>query len=227
MARSAASAGSDYLKNASDALFNDPLTLVTFFYPTRLTATETLFGSFSTDTTNGAYYHQFDGVSASDPLAARKANDTGTSAIATITTSASANTWYHTAGVFTSDTSRTSYFDGTAGTANTTSITDPGADALILFCRQFNSTTSQGFVGRLAETAVYDVALTTSEIAGMSRGVSPMLVRPTALKRYYPLFGGYSTGDESNWHGPAATLTETGTVSSQPHPSKTVSYPVP
>jgi hypothetical protein len=67
------------------------------------------------------------------------------------------------------------------------------------------------FDGRIAEVALWNVALTAAEIAALAKGVSPLLVRPKNLAAYYPLWGVGAAG-EPDLSGNAQALTETGTV---------------
>jgi hypothetical protein len=134
--------------------------------------------------------------------------------------------WKHGASVFASNTSRTGYLDGSAGSPNTTGNTAQNLNRTVVGGRVAAGTFGGFLDGRMAECAMWDDDLTAFEIAAMSHGVSPMLVRPTNLVAYWPLFKGFSTGDEPDWHG-AYLLTETGTVGNVDHPAKSIAYPVP
>lgn len=43
--------------------------------------------------------------------------------------------------------------------------------------------------GKLAEVAIWNVALTDNEMAALSIGVSPLMIRRNALKGFWPLYG--------------------------------------
>jgi len=43
------------------------------------------------------------------------------------------------------------------------------------------------FDGRIAEVALYTAVLEASEVAALSKGFSPLLIRPTSLQHYLPL----------------------------------------
>jgi hypothetical protein len=43
--------------------------------------------------------------------------------------------------------------------------------------------------GQIAEAAVWNVALSAAEIASLSKGFSPLLIRPASLVAYWPLIG--------------------------------------
>ena len=98
-----------------------------------------------------------------------------------------AGAWQHFAGVFASATSRICYLAGVAATENTTSaeIAPSGVNHLTL--GEYASTWSRPFDGHLAECAVWNVALSASEIATLVDGYTPLHVRPESLISYFPL----------------------------------------
>jgi hypothetical protein len=119
------------------------------------------------------------------------------------------NTWYHV--VMT--------WNGTAAnveaTVNGTSCgglaihgsTIQDTDALF-FGAQTSSATF--FQGRIADVGFWNVALSTGEGFGLDAGVSPLLVRRTALVAYYPVYG--VTANEPDLSGGLLTGTLTGTT---------------
>jgi hypothetical protein len=125
----------------------------------------------------------------------------GTSAQATVAGVPTAGEWHHAAGVFESSTSRTAYWNGTAGTPNTTSATPSGVNSVVIGAR-YNTTLGAYFSGGIAEVAIWNAALTAEEIASMSKGFHPTLIRPASLRFYSPLIrevqdlrGGLSIGE--------------------------------
>lgn len=50
-----------------------------------------------------------------------------------------------------------------------------------------NASGSRNIDGRIAEVAIWDVILTPGEMAAVTRGVSPLLIRPGNLQEYLPL----------------------------------------
>ena len=100
----------------------------------------------------------------------------------------SANQWNHFAGVFTNASSRTPYTNGIAGTTNaaavaaiTPTVTNIGA----FFAG--TATPLQFFSGRIAEVGIWDVALTSTEIGSLAKGISCDQIRPQSLVFYAPL----------------------------------------
>ena len=104
----------------------------------------------------------------------------------------SSGSWQHIAGVFTSNSSRTVYLGGVAATTNTTTIGTVTPDRLVLGARNNAGTIDSFFDGDVAEAAVWNIALTASDIAALALAVSPLLVRPDALVFYAPVMGVYS-----------------------------------
>lgn len=91
-------------------------------------------------------------------------------------------TWLHQAIVFSSSTSRIVYRNGVASsTTHTTSRNTTGLSKLYI------GYPSNSMDGRIAEFAIYNVALTADEIASLSKGFSPRRVRPQNLKCYVPM----------------------------------------
>jgi len=101
----------------------------------------------------------------------------------------SARVWQHVAGVCASTVSRQAFLDGVGGTVNTASRTPSSVDRIRI--GEWTSTWSRPFDGEIAECAIWNVALSAGEIAAMSNGLSPILIRPESLVSYYPLVRDY------------------------------------
>lgn len=100
----------------------------------------------------------------------------------------SATTQQTGAAVLASTTSRTPYLDGTAGTTNTqTNNVGTGQDRLTLATYLSGSSPQELLNGRLADAAVWNVALSADEIASLAKGFKPTRVRPQSLVFYAPL----------------------------------------
>ena len=111
-------------------------------------------------------------------------NQTG--AQGTVSGNINDSVWRHIAGVFTSNTSRTAYRDGVAGTTNTTSATGPSGWDKIAIKSQFNFSFDASGASEVAEFAVWGVALTADEVASLAKGFSPKRIRPQSLVFYVP-----------------------------------------
>jgi len=98
-----------------------------------------------------------------------------------------ANTWTHAAVVESAANSRVVYRNGTAGTANTTSLSPANVDELNIGVDRANSILYSKLSGQIADVGIWNVALTAAEIASLAKGVSCRLIRPQSLVFYAPL----------------------------------------
>lgn len=177
-----------YMTLAATPITAVPLTVAGWFYPTSATANYDLI--FIRDAAGGAGQNYF-GIylsPASDSKVGAAVSAAAAENIASTTTTYSANTWNHAAASFTSATLRTAYLNGGGKATNTTNRT-PTTIASITVGGFFTSSLFSAMNGRIAEVCVYDVVLTDDEIFSLSRGVSPLRVRPQNLRCYWPLYG--------------------------------------
>jgi len=124
------------------------------------------------------------------------------------------NTWGHCGAVFASATSRTAYLNGTAATTNTTNI---NANTLTRFNIGIFSRNNSRFEpadGRIADAAMWTVALSANEMAALAKGASPLRIRRESLAGYWPLYGFQSP--EQNLAG-ALSLTVTNSPTQAEH----------
>lgn len=127
-------------------------------------------------------------------------------AAAATSTQATANVWYHAAGVFASSTSRTAYLNGGGAGSNSTSGTPSGLNQTGIGQLWINSH-SNLFQGKIAEAAVWNAALAAAEIAALAAGALPRHVRPQNLVAYWPLFGLLSPEPDLSGNGQSLTVT--------------------
>ena len=115
--------------------------------------------------------------------------ESGSTGTATSTGTWSTSIWHHAACVFTSTTSRAVFLDGAKDT-NGTTVVAPTFGLLDKYTiGEWVRTPNlvRYFNGHIAEVAVWDVALTDEEITALSKGISPLLIRPDNLVSYVPL----------------------------------------
>ena len=105
-------------------------------------------------------------------------------------THTSIDTWEHAAGVWAATNSRKAYLNGSVGAENTTNLTPVNLDNVAIGSRNYNSGQSLFFSGFIAESAIWNVALTDAEITILAAGYSPLFVRPQNLVFYAPLIRG-------------------------------------
>lgn len=123
-------------------------------------------------------------------------------------------TWGHAAAVFESDSSRYAYAQGVASSQNTTTKTPSGVNITTLG-KSDNVSGTSWFSGEMAEVGLWNVALSSSDVAVLAAGVCPLLVHPESLVAYWPILGQYSP--EIDVRG-GANLTLTGSPSATAHP---------
>jgi len=62
---------------------------------------------------------------------------------------------------------------------------------------RFIDSSPQRWSGRIAEAAIWNVALSDAEVASLAKGYSPLFIQPTALVAYWPLIGHATTEIDS------------------------------
>ena len=112
----------------------------------------------------------------------------GTNSVADTTTGYTTGVWYHACAVGISATSRDVYLNGGSKGSNTTSSTPSGLDTTSLGVSTRNTTVNV-YDGRIAEAAIWNVALNADEVLALANRVSPQRVRPASLLAYWPLYG--------------------------------------
>lgn len=173
---------SDYLRYASGIITAEPLTLACWAYPDS-TGSERNLVSLGNNGTKGFWRVA---MFADDTVVAQKQDDSGSNANSATSGTISSGAWQHFAAVFASDTSRISYLNGTASTTETTNISDPTPDFTSIGALE-RASVIQYFDGDICEAAAWNVALSSAEIAILSDGYAPFMVRPDALVGYWPL----------------------------------------
>lgn len=179
MAYDFVAANTQYLSTTTTPVTGTPLTLACWFYKDLSLNTRLVD---LVNTANGSSFQ----------IRANTGNAIGARAGALATDQSTVGTqvlnqWRHGAGVFTSSTSRTAYVDGTAGTANTTNVTPPNADFIMIGAGNSATTPTTPHDGLIADVGIWNVALTADEISALAKGVACNLVRPQSLVFYAPL----------------------------------------
>lgn len=174
------------------------LTLACWYKPNAASSTQVVLSLLQNNVTWYGFYLQ---QSSSNQLAAVAVHN-NTFKSATITSpSLSTGTWYHFAGVFNGSTSRKAYLNGGTPVENTDSLSTPttlrtGALAA------YKDSAAVWANGAIAEIGIYDAALTADEVSALASGYSPLMVRPKALRSYYPMdCRGGDASNEVDWVG--------------------------
>ena len=132
----------------------------------------------------------------------------------------SLNTWFHAAGVFAANNSRIAYLNGEAGPEQTTNRVANDLDTTTIGAYMLEGANGYYLTGRVAEAAVWNVALTAAEIAILAARYSPLFVRPQNLSAYWPLIR-----DEDQDRVGGYDLTPSGSPTIAAHPP--IIYPAP
>jgi hypothetical protein len=144
----------------------------------------------------------------------------GGDANADTTSDFSANTWHHACGIELASNSRKVLLDGANLGTDSTEKTPDNADRIAVGA--IADPTPAGYAsGRIAEAAMWNVALSEAEGATLAQGFSPLFVQPQNLVAYYPLI----RDDDNDWIG-GYDLTATNTPTVATHPPKVI-YPNP
>lgn len=178
--------GADYLTSTSaSTVTGPPLTLACWVNPSTLTGHDACIAVGSSGS-NEAYALN---LRATYKKVTMESRDSSGGSIAQAADDYRADAWQHVAGVCTSSVSRQAFLDGVGGTVSTTSRTPSSVDRIRI--GEWTSTWARPFDGDIAECAIWNVALSAGEIAAMSNGLSPILIRPESLVSYYPLVRDY------------------------------------
>lgn len=213
MARLFTAANFEYLSIDSPAGIPEPFTMACWFRMNDVTANHALMWVGDKDVANHEHFLMAEGNRAGDPIRA-SSRDSGGFPNARTSTGYSADTWHHAAGVWAATNDRAAFLDGGGKGTNATNVTVNGEDRTALG-RRADSTPSGHADGRIAEAAIWSVALTDQEIAALASGVSPRHMRPGSLAGYWPLFA--FTGNAPDFSGNDLTLVDNNTVTTADH----------
>jgi hypothetical protein len=138
---------------------------------------------------------------------------------------ASPNPWSHQAVIFASQSSRTSYVNGTGNSFSNSSNNAQTLTDMDIIGIGYGPTAGNNALmkGEMAECALYNVALDDKDINALHAGFSPLFIKPDSLIGYWPLggpFAGASSGVDVTG---LRNLSVTGTLTETKHPQ--VYYP--
>lgn len=184
MARSF-SGSSQHLENGASVLTAEPVTLACWFTLSSSGFTAKTLVSLSQ---SGGAARCLLQVSSNDKLVVFSGSSGGATAFSEHATVLSLNTWYFGAGVFASASSRLCYLGTVPSAVDTNTAGMSGTNRTNLGAR-YNSTIGVYHTGLIAEAGIWNAALSAEEIGALAQGLAPPLVRPAALKAYWPLIG--------------------------------------
>lgn len=184
-ARDFVRASNQMLTHNAGTVSGYPISMSAWFRTSDLTINQCIVAN-NLETTGIGVYLIVRGVDAGDPLSASD-YDGSTAARANSGGSVTSGTWHHGGASFTATNVRAVYLDG-ARTDNSTSVTSYSAPDRTRI-GTFLSGNSH-WSGQIAEVGIWNVTLTDDEMLILAAGFSPLVVRPSALQLYVPLWGG-------------------------------------
>jgi hypothetical protein len=199
--------GSTQSLSGTAPIASPPITLAAWFFPTDLTRNQAIV-TLLDPVTDHAHFLILRGAVTGDPLAATSNQQPSTAVQALSSGSVTSGTWQHGAAVFASASSRSVYLNG-VGATNSDNATTTGITTLRI---GIFSISPGAFAGRIAEVGIWSAALSADEVASLARGLSPLLVRPSALVFYAPLWRAIAD------YRAALSLTDNGSTTLADHP---------
>jgi hypothetical protein len=177
----------EFLQNEAAVVPGYPFTVSVWGWADNITTNHTLWWMGDSASATHMWCIDLGGGAVGDP-ARVIAFAGGAAAVGATSTGYSANVWNHVAATFASATDRAIFLNGGGKVTDATSRSPLGSNRTCLG-RRADSTPSDAVFGRLAECGVWNVVLTDAEIVMLSKGVSPLMVRPESLVAYWPLLG--------------------------------------
>jgi hypothetical protein len=188
----------NYIFRLSTPVTGVPFSMSAWIYPTNNTANNNIL-ALNSNSGNNAAGITAEGNISGDPINAYIGDASGFTSTRS-SAAYSINQWSHVCGVFASSTSRTVYINGSNEGSTTTSRTPVAFNRInIGVYRQGGSGAADAFNGRIAQIAVYNKALSASEVVSLSKGFSARLVAPNSLKVFVPLTRGFLDYKESSF----------------------------
>ncbi len=190
MARLFDDATPDFLETDTASVTDVPVTMGCWAY-LDADVRVCLMGLFDKDVTNQQLRIEIRGDEASNVVQAVSVNAGGTASAKEVGGGVTLNTFTHVLGVFAADNDRRIYRDGVQEDTSSSTVDVINLDRTSIG-HTGDSTPAIPMSGRIAEAAMWNVALTTPQIVQLANGVSPLLVAPENLVSYWPLIGRHS-----------------------------------
>jgi hypothetical protein len=181
-------AASDQIVNGTvGVVSNEPITMAAWFRPDDDTVVGTLLSVGDGNQTD-FWRIGYGGTTAGDPVFAQKQGNAGLTTETVVSSGGTTvNTWNHCAATFSSDTVRAVFLNGTKTNGAGTNVPDPGLTSTTSIGVRYNNAVPRHFSGRLAECAIWTVALSDDEVAALAKGLAPTCIRRQSLVFYAPL----------------------------------------
>lgn len=180
MAYSFSSVNQSYLSSNTVPVSSPPFTMSAQIYPTQIA--QGIIIAFTNTINNDRYNIAM--ISNGEFVCSCSVNNTVIQST-TAGRSMSTNTWHNVVGVYSSITSRQAWLNGISATVSTGS-SNPGVTRMQIGARLTPALNSV-FAGRIANVGIWNVALTSSEIVSLSKGISCDMICPQNLIFHTPL----------------------------------------
>lgn len=187
MARDCSGASNSWLSGGTVPDLRSNLTVACWFQPDTVTGGPRLLSRWGAST-NQRFLMQ---LSSSKLLWAILGSDSVGQTIAGATTLTTGG-WYHCAGTFEPSTALRVWLNGAQDGALTSSVKSAlaaGTPQRVLGIGNESIADSSRFDGRMAEVGIWEATLSAAEIDSLAKGVSPLKIRPGALRNYWPVYG--------------------------------------
>lgn len=177
-----------YVSTSTAPVTATPLTISCWMQEDQSTALDTLVSIQDNADTDRYWRLRVDGDNATKTVSAGSRQNGASEATAFSTSIYTVGKWHHVTGVFVSSTERYVYLDGTHRGSSTTSSAPDNIDDMTIGASR-DSSPSNWMNGRIAEVAVWNVALSDDEVTALATPVRgmPLQIRPNNLVDYYPL----------------------------------------
>ncbi|MHC4475710.1 MAG: LamG domain-containing protein [Planctomycetota bacterium] len=185
MSRSFTRTSSQYLQASQSAVTGPPFSMACWFNTSNLTDSMVLMCMANSASHTNLYNLLASGNIAGDRVRAQSRDSSG-SVFAETSSGFSVDTWHHGCGVWVSTNERRAYIDGGNEGTYLANKSPTGID-VVSVGRVSDASPGGYYDGLLAEAAIWDSALSESEVAVLAKGYSPLFVRPESLVMYWPL----------------------------------------
>lgn len=175
--------GTAYVDGTMSSSFTYPFTINMWVYPVTVVGGVNIIAAFHNSSDNQVFRFALNGTTTRALFSAFDTTVANAASLTTYNTSA----WNMITGVGTSSTSRTVYLNNGGSATNNTAKTPTSPTAWILGGNWSAGAPAPSFEGYMAEVAIWDVALSTDEIASLYTGVKAQFIRPGNLKMYAPI----------------------------------------
>jgi hypothetical protein len=183
--------GSTQRLEGTMAAVNVPLTMACWMYPDNVTASLTVMQvGVAGASDQSRLTLNVHGALAGDPIRCTTVNSAGTSSFASTSTGYVANSWQHICAVYSGTSARAVFLNGAGKGTDSSSRPVNDMSTVNIGCSQTTTGTYPGyFAGRIAEAAIWNVALSDAEVALLAKGMKPTQIQPANLIEYWPLIG--------------------------------------